>query len=102
MTFGDLMDKLNDLYVGNERDFRNMPVMVSRGGDMSPMGEFSLMDGRVVFEAIGDEETRESDLCRIADELARMNRLKAMELNYGGRPEALDRCVRNEMGDLFL
>lgn len=102
MTFGVLMDRLNELYVGNERDFRNMPVMVSRGGVMSPMGEFSLMSGRVVFTAIGEEETRESDLCRVADELARMNRLKAIELKYGGRPEALDRCVKNEMGDLHL
>lgn len=102
MTFGDLMDRLNELYVGNERDFRNMQVMVSRGGVMCPMGEFSLMRGRVVFEAIGDERARESDLCRVADELARMNRLKAIELKYGGRPEALDRCVKNEMGDLHI
>lgn len=102
MTFGVLMDRLNELYVGNERDFRNMPVMVSRGGVMSPMGEFSLTKGRMVFSEVGENVARESELSRIAEELGRMNRLKAMELKYGGRPEALDRCVKNEMGDLRI
>lgn len=100
MTFGVLMDRLNELYVGNERDFRNMPVMVSSEGIISPMGEFSLMRGRMVFSAVGENVARESELGMIAEELARMNRLKALELKYGGRPEALDRCVKNEMGDL--
>ena len=100
MTFGDLMYRLNELYVGNERDFRNMPVMVSRGGIIAPMGGFSCMNGRIVFDSVSHESARESYLGTIADELGRMNRLKAIELKYGGRPEALDRCVRNEMGDV--
>ena len=102
MTFGDLMDKLNELYVGNERDFRNMPVMVSSEGILSPMDEYSLMSGSIVFSAVGEDVARESELDRIAEELGRMNRLKAIELKYGGRPEALDRCVKNEMGNLSL
>lgn len=101
MTFGVLMDRLNELYVGNERDFRNMPVMVSSKGNQSPMGGFSLTNGCMVFRAAGEGAARESELSRIAGELGRMNRLKAMELKYGGRPEALDRCLKNEMGDLL-
>lgn len=80
MTFGELMDKLNDLYVGNERGYRDMPVMVSNQGIISPMGDFLLMGYRMVFCAAGEEVARESELGRIADELGRMNKLKEFEI----------------------
>lgn len=105
MTFGELMDKLNDFYmyklndlhVGNESDFRDMQVMVSSGGIQSPMGEFSLMGGRIVFSAVGEETARESELCRIADELGRMNRLKAAEMLYESNPSEISKLIEKEM-----
>ena len=49
MTFGEFMDKLNELYVGNERDYKNMNVMVAVDSTYHPFSEFVLYPGEVVM-----------------------------------------------------
>ena len=53
MTFGEFMDKLNELYVGNERDYGNMNVMVSVDGTFHPFYDFVLYPGEI---ALSDRE----------------------------------------------
>ena len=49
MTFGEFMDKLNGLYVGNERDYKNMNVMVAVDSTYHPFSEFVLYPGEIVM-----------------------------------------------------
>ena len=49
MTFGEFMDKLNELYVGNERDYKNMNVMVAVDSTYHPFSEFVLYPGEIVM-----------------------------------------------------
>ena len=58
MTFGEFMDKLNELYVGNERDYNNMNVMVSVDGTFHPFYDFVLYPGEI---AMSDRESYDSD-----------------------------------------
>lgn len=58
MTFGEFMDKLNELYVGNERDYKNMNVMVSVDGIFHPFYDFILYPGEM---AMSDRESCDSD-----------------------------------------
>lgn len=49
MTFGEFMDKLNEIYVGNERDFGNRNVMVATDGTVHPLYELVMYPGELVL-----------------------------------------------------
>ena len=49
MTFGEFMDKLNELYVGNERDFGNRNVMVATDGTAHSFSELVMYPGELVL-----------------------------------------------------
>lgn len=49
MTFGEFMDKLNELYVGNERDFGNRNVMIATDGTAHPLSELVMCSEDLVL-----------------------------------------------------
>lgn len=98
MTFGEFVEKINEVYQGNERDFGSRQMMVSEGDEACDLEQIDFGDGKVVMRGVRKDIN--NYLARILEQLVIMNRLKAIGLKYGGRPEALARCVKNEMGDL--
>ena len=49
MTLAEFMDKLNELYLGNERDFGNRNVMVATDGTARPFSELVMYPGELVL-----------------------------------------------------
>ena len=86
MTFGEFMDKLNELYVGNERDYRNMNVMVSVDGTFHPFYDFVLYPGEM---ALSDRESYDLDPVELAHSLVHRSGEKVSGTTEGVRDDKL-------------
>ena len=62
MTFAEFMDKLNELYVGNERDFGSRNVMVAVDNTIHDFSELILYPGELVLCDATSAETSEDEI----------------------------------------
>ena len=82
MKFGEFMDKLNELYVGNERDYRNMNVMVAVDSTYHPFSEFVLYPGEIgMCDASSEGEDRVDFVHAVIDGAGRKIVIKEGEHN---------------------
>ena len=56
MTFGELIEQLNEIYQGNERDFKDRIVKILVGGKLANVDQVMFCNGDLVFSSAGGKE----------------------------------------------